>query len=509
MVYTLSGKPVKLYITGAGLSSSVGTSTIVTSTGQVAYTTETYSSTSPSARVYEQIFTQQADPRPMTEDWTNFICQFDPTQYDEFSARCEAVIYSPDSGSSISPLVRAFYPPSSTGLSARLPVDGLNTGFDWGYKYYDYSTNTLDLIASTNKWYPMSAIVGSATEPMLAAVCAYNPLFGTTRSQWASGLCSALPTNCKFSGTISFRKAMIDTSNSTASSTSIVYNSSETSTVTDFCSDQTGRCTVSFNLDPHCFVCYSAYSGNMRTASGILYNSGSSSINVPAGTKLFMTASSMLYWNKFYSIDTAFLANSMDDLEATGMSASIHPYGSLNEKYYTASAIINHKAELDWRTGDEIPFTAEYSANLPIHGYSSNYTLALVSASFPLCGEQSALLLSTPNLKAHSVRRSAMFTQGYKPSWTGEYQWGLPSVSSEVKDTWTISASANSSQNGESLVTQISDLYSSTLSLTQTIPSSTARSIYMLPYSTAYNHKWYGNLDFSQTTYRYKITGYL
>lgn len=515
MVYTYDGRPIKLFVTGSGLETSVASSTIVTGTGTIQYTTEQFSSTSASARVYEQIFTQQADPQPETEDWTNFICEFDPTKYDEFSAYCSAVIYYPDSGSSISPIVRAFYAPSSTGLSASLPVDGVNTGLDWSYSSYNSSTHLLNLYASTQKWYPLSAIVGSATEPMLAAVCAYNPLFKKTRAQWASGQCSALPYNCKFSGAIAFRKATVDTSHATAVVTSTAYSTAETSTVTDFCSDQTGLCTVAFKLAPFCSVHYSAYSGNTLTASGTAYDyydSGLSSITVPAGTKLLMTASGTYSGNTYYSIDTAILSNSMDDLEATGLSASIVPTSNQNKKFYSASAIINHKADLDWIQGGAIPFTAEYSARLNNSGsYSSNFRLDIVSANLPLCGNRSALLFNTPSLKCLSARNSGEFVQGYKSSWTSMGAWGWSSVSATLNDGWTLSATASSAAPGQQVdsgvATQVSNAYSGTLNLTTSLPSSTARKVSMWP--DPFGNNWHGDLNLSQTKYTYTVTGYV
>ena len=515
MVYTYDGRPIKLFVTGSGLETSVASSTIVTGTGTIQYTTEQFSSTSASARVYEQIFTQQADPQPETEDWTNFICEFDPTKYDEFSARCDAVIYYPDSGSSISPIVRAFYTPSSTGLSASLPVDGVNTGLDWSWSSYNSSTHLLNLYASTQKWYPLSAIVGSATEPMLAAVCAYNPLFKKTRAQWASGQCSALPYNCKFSGAIAFRKATVDTSHATAMVTSTAYSTAETSTVTDFCSDQTGLCTVAFNLAPFCSVDYSAYSGNALTASGRVYDfydSGVSSITVPAGTKLLMTASGTYSNSNYNSIDTAILSNSMDDLEATGLSASVVPTSNQNKKFYSASATINHKAELYWMQGGAIPFTAEYSARFNSTGnYSSNFRLDLVSANLPLCGNQSALLFNTPSLKCLSARNSGEFVQGYDTSWTSMGAWGWSSVSATLNDGWTLSATASSAAPGQQVdsgvATQVSNAYNGTLNLTTSMPSSTARKVSMWP--DPFGNNWYGDLNLKHSTYRYTVTGYV
>lgn len=508
MVYTYDGRPIKLFVTGSGLETSVASSTIVTGTGTIQYTTEQFSSTSASAKVYEQIFTQQADPQPETEDWTNFICEFDPTKYDEFSAYCSAVIYYPDSGSSISPIVRAFYAPSSTGLSASLPVDGVNTGLDWSYSSYNSSTHLLNLYASTQKWFPLSAIVGSATEPMLAAVCAYNPLFKRTRAQWASGQCSALPYNCKFSGGIAFRKATVDTSHATAVVTAKAYSTAETSTVTDFCSDQTGLCTVDFKLDSWASIYYSAYSGNNLTASGMayeFYDSGVTSITVPAGTKLLMTASS--------TIDTELLSNSMDDLEATGLSASIKPSGNSNIKSCSASAIINHKAELNWSLGGAIPFTAVYSAHLNNSSYySSNFRLDIVSANLPFCGEnQSALLFNTPNLRCFSARNSGEFVQGYKSSWTSMGAWGWSSVSATLNDGWTLSATASSAAPGQQVdsgvATQVSNAYSGTLNLTTSLPSSTARKVSMWP--DPFGNNWHGDLNLSQTKYTYTVTGYV
>lgn len=516
MVYTYDGRPIKLFVTGSGLETSVASSTIVTGTGTIQYTTEQFSSTSASARVYEQIFTQQADPQPETEDWTNFICEFDPTKYDEFSAYCSAVIYYPDSGSSISPIVRAFYAPSSTGLSASLPVDGVNTGLDWSYSSYNSSTHLLNLYASTQKWFPLSAIVGSATEPMLAAVCAYNPLFKRTRAQWASGQCSALPYNCKFSGAIAFRKATVDTSHATAVVTSTAYNTAETSTVTDFCSDQTGLCTVAFHLPQSRAVDYSAYSGNTLTASGRVYDfydSGVSSITVPAGTKLLMTASG--------SLNTAILSNSMDDLESTGMSASITTDNNFHNKtFYSASAIINHKAELNWEGAGAIPFTAVYSARFNNSSrYSSNFRLDIVSADFPLCGNQSALLLSRV-LGCHSARMSGELVQGYKSSWTSISEWGGTPVSSTLNDSWkmgpynffwTLSSTASSAAPGQQvdsgMATKCTNPYSGSLGLSSTLPSSTARSVSLWPYPNGNN--WYGDLNLSQTTYTWTITGYV
>lgn len=161
-----------------------------------------YTSTATTARVYEQVFLSGTDPRPQTEDWTNFITSFVPSDVLRFKMSASAV----KKGSTWeSPICRAFVSANDVDVpySATLYGDGVNTGFDWvnyatagDYHYYS---------AETPHWIPISDIVPSGyTGVVSAAVSVYNPFFGGTRAQWQSGGCSALPEGDMLCGAVQF-----------------------------------------------------------------------------------------------------------------------------------------------------------------------------------------------------------------------------------------------------------------------------------------------------------------
>ena len=93
-----------------------------------------YSSTASTAVCYEQIFLEEPDPRPATEDWFNFITAFDPTQYDAFGMTAFVTAVQPHEqwwGSARLPSNMQFRSVISTasaqdaGASATIPMDGI------------------------------------------------------------------------------------------------------------------------------------------------------------------------------------------------------------------------------------------------------------------------------------------------------------------------------------------------------------------------------------------------
>ena len=92
-----------------------------------------YSSTASTATCYEQIFVEESDPAPETEDWTNFITSFDPTQYDAFgmTAFVTSTIAEYTGGTLPGCVFRAVestssgYPLQGLGGYETIPVDGI------------------------------------------------------------------------------------------------------------------------------------------------------------------------------------------------------------------------------------------------------------------------------------------------------------------------------------------------------------------------------------------------
>ena len=179
------------------------------------YASEVFVSTSTDSCCYEQNFTESVDPKPQTEDWTNFITSFVPAKVSAFKMSASAVHYSgyrpvPYTADD-SPICRAVIsadPVNTTSRTMTIPVDGINTGFSW--HQYSSSGTMIYLSAELGHWEPISRICGSAsssTEPMSAAVSVYNRFFGGTREQWESGgcsSCSALSPRNKFFGAVQF-----------------------------------------------------------------------------------------------------------------------------------------------------------------------------------------------------------------------------------------------------------------------------------------------------------------
>lgn len=97
-------------------------------------TADRYSSTASTATCYEQIFVEEPDPVPETEDWTNFITSFDPTQYDAFgmTAFITSTVAESTGGGTLPGCVfravestSAGRPPRGLGGYETIPVDGI------------------------------------------------------------------------------------------------------------------------------------------------------------------------------------------------------------------------------------------------------------------------------------------------------------------------------------------------------------------------------------------------
>lgn len=212
-VLLLSGESaVKLgyYTTSQITATYTATSTAVTGTS---YTYSDVYTASGSTRVpcVEQIFTQATDPQPGTEDWTLAITSFQPSAWDEFQMTASA--YSNRRRAEIppSPICRACYPPEPTpynGLSARFPVDGVNTGFPWANP-----SSALENFWATSNWLPVSKIAGSANEDMYACVSVFNSMYdsvGSSNSQlrqaWSEGKRTSIKNGLLY-GAVQFRKS--------------------------------------------------------------------------------------------------------------------------------------------------------------------------------------------------------------------------------------------------------------------------------------------------------------
>lgn len=192
---------------------------LVTGVSAVPQPSQVYSSTAGTACCYEQIFTQEPDPQPGTMDWTNTVCTFNPEDWDQFSASVYLSSEYPIHLGDWEGIFRAYYTPVGTGLSASLPVNGVQ------FSPIQTSVPTPDApyawkgSAETNQWYPISSIAGSSTGPMVAAVAIYNDYFNHSGmspgaasataqaiEEFSAGIRTALSGNDYFSGQFIFRK---------------------------------------------------------------------------------------------------------------------------------------------------------------------------------------------------------------------------------------------------------------------------------------------------------------
>ena len=197
--------PVKNLSRGSGVSSQV------------------YSSTAGTAQCFEQVFTQTPDPHPETEDWTNVVCEFHPSQWDEFSANVQLRTHYPRYYNN--PLFRACAGRVDYYLSARFPVDGVSAQLDVYSKSVEGGTGEL-CSAKTSGWMPLSSIVGTGTYNDSLSACVavsnaefsgaptyYNPSeapqyyssFSELRSSWANRERTALKGDDYLSGQFIFR----------------------------------------------------------------------------------------------------------------------------------------------------------------------------------------------------------------------------------------------------------------------------------------------------------------
>lgn len=207
-----------------------GTSTYTyTSSGHVY--SPIYSSTATTARVWEQIFTQQSDPRPHTPDWTNEITSFDASdwQYFRVSASGHRDLTANGMEGVSTPLVRAYSTLPYNSYSATLPVDGIN--FNWDYKTGRVYGNIPETFSgkypsAEDQWAPISSIIGSATGPLHACVATYLMTFGGWKADSANNTGNPswlkLPNGSEFSGAIQFMRDIDGTGESTGFNTGMV-----------------------------------------------------------------------------------------------------------------------------------------------------------------------------------------------------------------------------------------------------------------------------------------------
>ena len=204
-----------------------------------AYVTPWYSSQAATARDVEQIFTEQSDPMPQTDDWENFILPITASDY--VAARFRIYITAINTtfaGISMpSPLYRMCT--SAGELSATFPRDGYNiergytsTSMPWptAGKYglriiessHSNSANSARVVASAESpWIPMNQMAGTETGLCSACVgCRANPFFINTwgiysddyewRSAFLEGMFTALPESAAISGQVQFARTGAD-----------------------------------------------------------------------------------------------------------------------------------------------------------------------------------------------------------------------------------------------------------------------------------------------------------
>lgn len=117
---------------------------------------ETYSSTASTGIDLEQIFVQQQDPYPGSDDWFNFITAFDPALYSRFamSAYCTSHTIGPwEENLPSNVIFRAVS--SADQMSAVLNVDGVPSEHGWqviasstGSDYYYWKVERLVLTST-------------------------------------------------------------------------------------------------------------------------------------------------------------------------------------------------------------------------------------------------------------------------------------------------------------------------------------------------------------------------
>lgn len=204
-----------------------------------AYVTPWYSSQSATARDVEQIFTEQTDPMPKTDDWENFILPITASDY--VAARFRMYITAINTtfaGISMpSPLYRMCT--SAGEISATFPRDGYNiergytsTSMPWptaGQRYAlkilesskNSSAHSARVVASAESpWIPMNQMAGTVTGLCSACVgCRANPWFINTwgiydETAWRPALLlgtfTSLPEGAAISGQVQFARTGAD-----------------------------------------------------------------------------------------------------------------------------------------------------------------------------------------------------------------------------------------------------------------------------------------------------------
>jgi hypothetical protein len=234
----VSAFPIAWYTTSKVTVTKTASSWQVTGTSIASTPIYSASSTHSNCPCVEQIFTQQSDPRPGTEDWTLAITSFDKSEgfdYVRMSATAWTTGMSSYEHPYPSPICRACYPPppgAYGSLSASFPVDGVNTGFNW-------SAGSYNSVSATSEWLPISRIAGSFnTSTLYACVSVYNPMFdnsnGSSDSQlrqaWSEGKRRYISAG-SFWGAVQFGKKVEKsgwvTSTYTATAISAILHSSD------------------------------------------------------------------------------------------------------------------------------------------------------------------------------------------------------------------------------------------------------------------------------------------
>ena len=218
------------------------TSLVTSGTSTYTYTSEgyqyspIYSSTATTARIWEQIFTQEPDPMPHTPDWTNEITSFNTQdwQYFRVSASGHRDKTASGMGGLANPIIRAYNTLPDNSYSATLPVDGVSYsgGFRWDYSAGSmHSGNSSQVFSGkyptgANEWAPISEIIGTDTGTLHACIATYAYSFGgldgTVPVDTGNPAWIKLPEGCGLSGAIQFANKVEGTAESTGYNTALV-----------------------------------------------------------------------------------------------------------------------------------------------------------------------------------------------------------------------------------------------------------------------------------------------
>lgn len=230
--YTIGGNAFRVVYTATAISSweytASSTSIETAITGVSTWSSQVFKSTAATAHCYEQVFTQESDPNPETEDWFNTVTNitlnsdiyqpycnssfsFNGVEYNstEFKASAFATGYV---GGSQAPTPKFRLVTNYIDkYSARMPVDGY-TELRW-----EGGTDQ----SATGEWASISVVAGHGNAAGAFSVAVYNPMFGGTRAEWAAGQLTSLGGRGAFSGAVQFRFNIPLTAEYTATSTSV------------------------------------------------------------------------------------------------------------------------------------------------------------------------------------------------------------------------------------------------------------------------------------------------